>query len=109
MPTWVPIALTLVGILATWTVSIAWLVWWLGEQFQRSRHVMYGALAAAKVEMVQAIEGDIRDVHTLIRELNIKFDSHEKLNAEQFKQMELAIMKIELREQTKNWSTSAPP
>lgn len=39
-----------------WTTTTAGLVWWLGKQFESTRHTMYGALAMTKTELTEDIE-----------------------------------------------------
>lgn len=62
---------------------------------------MYGSIKMAKSELEEKVADAAKIVKADIRELDIKFDAHEKLDAERFEQVKLNIMKIEMREQSR--------
>lgn len=62
------VALWLLGAAATWTVTVAALVWWLSVQFKETRHTLRGAM-----DMRFAIlDEKIDETNERVRQLEIK-------------------------------------
>jgi len=61
--------ISIVGMFAVWTVSVATLVWWLSDQFRKTRHMLSGAMDMRFSILDEKMDEKFGDHETRIRTL----------------------------------------
>ena len=101
MPPWIEIALTIVGGLFVWSCTLIGATLWITREFTATRKVFFEVIDATAKEIESQLRLEKTELVTSFKELDVKFNAHDRLDSERFKAMELAIMRIELREQNR--------
>ncbi len=71
------IILLITSAFGAWTVTLAWLVWWLSEQFKRNRDATYVSSAQVRNDFAVALE----KIEHRIRQLELWRARSERLHS----------------------------